>query len=77
AANLGLKDNQNSGKPTAGRYVPPHLRNREQSQQQPAQQQRSQRYNENNNNDQNSNESDELVPPLQSRRSNGWHQRNE
>ncbi|CAG8660702.1 10115_t:CDS:2, partial [Acaulospora colombiana] len=81
-ANLGLKENQSSGKPTAGRYVPPHLRNREQPQQQPAQQQRRPHSQKNDNdndqfNAQYSNESDELVPPLQPRRANGWHQRNE
>ncbi|CAG8813254.1 14781_t:CDS:2, partial [Racocetra persica] len=25
-AHLGIRDNPSSGKPTAGRYVPPHLR---------------------------------------------------
>ncbi|CAG8502635.1 10290_t:CDS:2 [Ambispora leptoticha] len=43
-ANLGIS-NQGSGRPTAGRYVPPHLRGH--------------------------------PSPLQPRRGNGWHQRNE
>jgi len=78
---LGIKDNQSSGKPTAGRYVPPHMRNRSdratttisENSSRPQQQ-----LSRNKDNSQYSNESDELVPPLQTRRPNGWqHQRNE
>ncbi|CAG8534732.1 7744_t:CDS:2, partial [Gigaspora rosea] len=79
-AQLGIKDNQSSGKPTAGRYVPPHLRGqptRNINTENSSQPQQQQQLSPPRNNDQYSNESDELVPPLQSRRPNGWHQRNE
>ncbi|CAI2176783.1 5573_t:CDS:2, partial [Funneliformis geosporum] len=80
---FGIKDNPSSGKPTAGRYVPPHMRNRsdrttstiDENPSQPQQQ-----FSSDNDNSQlqYNNEPEEQVTPLQTRRPNGWqHQRNE
>ncbi|CAG8508507.1 11775_t:CDS:2 [Ambispora gerdemannii] len=87
-ANLGIT-NQGSGRSTAGRYVPPHLRGRssEKNTNENNSSQTQQRttsnntlspnINHNSNTQQYNNEAQEDPSPLQPRRGNGWHQRNE